>query len=87
MYQLLFSPLSKKDAKKLSAAGLDIKAKVLLDIIQQNPYAYPPPFEFLKGNLKGFISRKINRQHRLVYRVLEEKKIVKIVRMWTHYGE
>ena len=86
-YQLLFSPLSKKDVKKLSTAGLDSKAKTLLNIIQQNPYAYPPPFELLKGNLKGLISRKNNRQHRLVYRVLEEKKIVKVVRMWTHYGE
>ena len=87
MYQIYFSPLSKKDAKKLSASGLDGKARKLLKIIKNNPFAYPPQFEFLKGKLKGLISRKINKQHRLIYRVVEEKKIVKIIRMWTHYGE
>ena len=87
MYQIYFSPLSKKDAKKLSASGLDVKAKALLKIIEKDPFAYPPQFEFLKGKLKGMISRKINKQHRLVYRVIEKKKIVKIIRMWTHYGE
>jgi len=87
MYQIYFSPLSKKDAKKLSASGLDGKARKLLNIIKNDPFAYPPQFEFLKGKLKGLISRKINKQHRLIYRVVEEKKIVKIIRMWTHYGE
>lgn len=74
MYQIYFSPLSKKDAKKLSASGLDAKAKKLLKIVKNDPFTYPPQFEFLKGKLKGLISRKINKQHRLVYRVLEEKK-------------
>ncbi len=85
MYQLYFSPLAKKDAKKLSDSGLDIKVKKLLEIIKSDPFAYPPQFEFLSCKLKGFISRRINKQHRLVYKVLEDEKIIKIIRMWTHY--
>lgn len=58
---------------------------MLLKIISQNPYTFPPSFEILTGNLKGFISRRINKQHRLVYEVIEEEKIIKVLRMWTHY--
>jgi Txe/YoeB family toxin of toxin-antitoxin system len=85
MYKLLYSPQAKKDAKKLARSGLRANAEVLLDLIEENPYAYPPEYEFLSGKLKGFISRRINKQHRLVYQVLEREKIIKVLRMWTHY--
>jgi toxin YoeB len=61
------------------------KVEQLLALIQQDPYVYPPEFEILKGDLKGAISRRINKQHRLVYQVLEEEKAIKIIMMWTHY--
>ena len=85
MYRLLYSPQAKKDAKKLLKSGLKEIANKLLDLIEQDPYTYPPEYEFLRGKLKGFISRRINKQHRLVYQVLEEEKIIKVIRMWTHY--
>jgi len=85
MYSLLYSPQAQKDAKKLSQNLLKKNAEKLLEIIKTNPYAYPPEYELLKGNLKGYISRRINKQHRLIYEVLEEEKIIKILRMWTHY--
>ena len=84
-YKLLFSPQAKKDAKKLSQSGLKRKTNELLDLIEENPLAYPPKYEFLTGDLKGKISRRINKQHRLVYEVFEEEKIIKVYRMWTHY--
>ena len=85
MYSLIFSPKSVKDAKKLVSANLKEKCQKLLDIIKQNPYQNPPPYEKLIGDLSGYISRKINIKHRLIYKVLEEKKVVKVLRMWTHY--
>ncbi len=85
MYKLLYSPQAQKDAKKLASSKLKEKAESLLIMISHNPYVFPPEFEFLSGKLNGFISRRINKQHRLIYEVLEEKKIVKIIRMWTHY--
>jgi len=85
MYTLLYSPQAKKDAKKLKHSGMKESAKKILDLIEADPYVYPPDFEILKGNLKGFISRRINKQHRLVYEVVEEEKIIKVLRMWTHY--
>ncbi len=85
MYKILFSPQSLKDSKKIASSNLKPKVEVLLEIISKNPYQFPPEFEFLSGNLKGFISRRINKQHRLVYEVLEEEKTIKILRMWTHY--
>ena len=85
MYKLKYSPQAKKDAKKLVSSKLKEKAKTLLLIISHNPYAFPPEFEFLSGNLKGLVSRRINKQHRLVYEVLEEEKIIKIISMWSHY--
>ncbi len=85
MYKLLFSSQAKKDAKNLSKSGLKQKTEQLLDIIEQDPFRYPPKFEFLSGSLKGKISRRINKQHRLVYEVFEKDKIIKIYRMWTHY--
>lgn len=84
-WQLVYTKLAQKDAKKLSAAGLKSKAQKLLNILAQNPYQTPPPYEKLVGDLAGAYSRRINIKHRLIYEVLEEKKAVKILRMWTHY--
>ena len=84
-YKLLFSPQAKKDAKNIASSGLKDKVNNLLDIIEQNPLQYPPKYEYLSGNLQNKISRRINKQHRLVYEVFEEDKIIKIYRMWTHY--
>ena len=85
MYKLIFSPQAQRDAKKISSSKLKPKVQILLDMLSQNPYQFPPEFEFLSGRLKGFMSRKINKQHRLVYEVLEDEKVIKILRMWTHY--
>ena len=85
MYQLLFSPQAKKDAKNLASSGLKPKTQALLKIIENNPLSYPPKYEFLTGNLQGKISRRINKQHRLVYEIFEEEKLIKIYRMWSHY--
>ncbi len=85
MYQLIFMTQAQKDAKNLSSSGLKPKAMKLLKIIQNNPLQYPPEFEYLKGNMKGLISRRINKQHRLVYEIFEEEKIIKVYRMWQLY--
>ena len=85
MYTILFMTQAQKDAKKLAASGLKKKALQLINIIKDDPYKYPPEFEYLKGNMTGLISRRINKQHRLVYEVIEEAKIIKVYRMWTHY--
>ncbi|RLA71570.1 MAG: Txe/YoeB family addiction module toxin [Epsilonproteobacteria bacterium] len=85
MYQLIFSPQAKKDSKKVASSGLKLKVQELLKIIEREPLEYPPKFEYLSANLKGKISRRINKQHRLVYEIFEEEKLIKIYRMWTHY--
>jgi len=85
MYQLLFSPQAKKDSKKIASSGLKSKVQELLALIEKEPLKYPPKFEYLSSNLKGKISRRINKQHRLVYEVFEEEKLIKVYRMWTHY--
>jgi len=85
VWRVVFTKQAQKDAKKLSAAGLRPKAEQLLDILRENPYQSPPPFENLLGDLSGAYSRRITLQHRLVYQVLEKEKVVKIIRMWTHY--
>ncbi|MDX9743845.1 MAG: Txe/YoeB family addiction module toxin [Arcobacteraceae bacterium] len=85
MYQLLFSPQAKKDAKKIASSGLKPKVQELLTMIETEPLTYPPKFEYLSASLKGKISRRINNQHRLVYEIFEEEKIIKVYRMWTHY--
>ncbi len=85
MYKLYFTHCAKKDAKLIKASSLQHKTQALLDLISQDPYAYPPEFEFLKGELKGAISRRINKQHRLVYEVLENEQAIKVIMMWTHY--
>lgn len=84
-YKILYSKYAQKDAKKLTSASLDTKAKKLLDIIKKNPFQNPPPYEKLVGNLEGAYSRRINIQHRLVYQVKQEDKIIRVLRMWSHY--
>jgi len=84
-WTLVYTAQARKDAKKLSAAGLREKAEKLLAILQKDPYQTPPPYERLRGDLTCAISRRINIQHRLVYQVIEEGRIVKVLRMWTHY--
>jgi len=85
MYKLIYSPQAQKDSKKIASSNLRPKVEELLEIIKRNPYSFPPSFEFLSGKLTGFISRRINKQHRLVYEVIEDEKVVKVLRMWTHY--
>ena len=82
---LVYTKQASKDAKKLSVAGLRGKAEELLQILREDPFRNPPRFEKLVGDLAGAYSRRINIQHRLVYQVLDEERIVKILRMWTHY--
>lgn len=82
---LVYTNQARKDAKKLSAAGLKKKAQTLLEILEKNPYQNPPPYEKLVGDLAGAYSRRINIQHRLVYQVLDDKRVVKVIRLWTHY--
>lgn len=84
-WQLVYTKQVQKDAKKISASGLRPNAEALLNILSENPFQKPPSYERLVGDLAGAYSRRINIQHRLVYQVIEEKKIVKIIRMWTHY--
>jgi len=84
-WNLYFTQQARKDAKKLSSSGLKKKAENILNIISDDPFQTPPPYEKLVGDLSGAYSRRINIQHRIVYQVIEEKKAVKIIRMWTHY--
>jgi Txe/YoeB family toxin of toxin-antitoxin system len=86
-YKVTYSKQALKDAKKLSSASLDKKAKELIELIKNNPFQKPPPYEKLVGNLSGSFSRRINIKHRIVYEVIENEKLVRISRMWTHYGE
>ncbi len=85
MWTLVFTKQVQKDAKKVKQAGLKPKAQQLLEVLARNPFANPPPYEKLVGDLAGAYSRRINIQHRLIYQILREKKIVKVLRMWTHY--
>lgn len=84
-WTLLYTRDARKDAKKLAAAGLKEKAQAVLDLLARDPFANPPPFEKLVGDLAGAYSRRINIQHRLVYAVVKAEKVVKVLRMWTHY--
>ncbi len=84
-WKLIYTKQAQKDAEKLKEAGLKPKTIQLLELLKQDPFQSPPPFEKLVGDLSGAYSRRINIQHRLVYQVLEDKKIVKILRLWTHY--
>ncbi len=84
-WRLVYTRQAQKDASKLVAAGLKEKAAALLEILETDPFQTPPPYEKLVGDLAGAYSRRINIHHRLVYQVLEEEHIVKVIRMWSHY--
>lgn len=81
----VFTKQAQKDAKKISQAGLRPQTDKLLKILEQNPFQNPPSYEKLIGDLSGAYSRRINIQHRLVYQVLDDVQMVKVIRMWTHY--
>ncbi len=85
MYKIIYTKVAIKDIPKLKSAHLDKNAKALIDVIRGNPFQNPPPYEKLVGDLQGLYSRRINIKHRLVYEVLEDEKIVKVVSLWTHY--
>ena len=84
-WKLVYTRQAQKDAQRLKAAGLKQKAQQPLDILAENPFQNPPPYEKLVGDLAGACSRRINIKHRLVYQVLEDVHTVKVLRMWTHY--
>lgn len=84
-WRVVFTRQAQKDAKKIERAGLKAQASRLLDILREDPYRNPPPYEKLVGDLSGACSRRINIQHRLIYQILDEIKTVKVIRMWTHY--
>jgi len=84
-WRVLYTKQAQRDARRLAAAGLKTKAEALLDRLAEDPFRSPPPFEKLVGDLRGAYSRRISLQHRLVYQVLEEERIVKVIRLWTHY--
>ena len=85
IWQLIYTKQAQKDAQKLASSGLKENTKKLLKLVESNPYQNPPPYEKLVGDLAGAYSRRINIQHRLVYQVLEEEHVVKVLRLWTHY--
>ena len=85
MFRIVFSKQAMKDRRLIAQAGLEQRAKALLAVIAEDPFRSPPPYEKLVGDLSGFYSRRINRQHRLVYAVYPDEQTVKILRMWTHY--
>jgi len=86
-YRIVYAKQAQKDAKKIPRSNLKEKALELIDLLQEDPFRKPPEYEALVGDLSGAYSRRINIQHRLVYQVYEEEKVVKILRMWTHYGD
>ncbi len=85
MWTVVYSNQAQKDAKKLAKSGLKSQAEELLSVLEKNPFQNPPPYEKLVGDLAGAYSRRINIQHRIVYQVLTKEKIVKVIRLWTHY--
>lgn len=85
MYKIVFRKKAIKDISKLKQIGLEGKAKKLIEIINNNPFQNPPPYEKLVGDLQGAYSRRINIMHRLIYQVIEEERTIKIIRLWTHY--
>ena len=85
MWRVVFFKQAAKDAKKLSASGFRTKAQALIELLKEDPFATPPRYERLVGDLAGMYSRRINIQRRLVYEVFEEERIVRVLRMWTHY--
>lgn len=84
-WEIIYTKQAQKDAKKLAAAGLKDKALQLLEILQNDPFQNPPPYEKLVGDLAGVYSRRINIQHRLIYQILNNEKRIKVLRLWSHY--
>ena len=84
-WRLVYTRQAQKDARKLVSSGLKSRAEQLLKILEEDPYRTPPPFEKLTGDLSGACSRRINIQHRLVYQIIDEERVVKVIRMWSHY--
>ena len=84
-WRIVFTKKAQKDAKKLSASNLKAKAEAIIQILREDPYQVPPPYEKLVGDLAGAYSRRINIQHRVVYQVLDDENTIKVIRMWTHY--
>jgi len=84
-WRLVYTKAAQKDARLIAAAGLKPKVEQLLEILEKDPFAAPPRFEKLVGDLSGAYSRRINIQHRLVYQVIEDEHVVKVLRMWSHY--
>ncbi len=84
-WTLVFTAQARKDAKKVASSGLKSQAQRILDVLKMNPYQTTPPYEKLVGSLAGAYSRRSNIQHRLVYQVLDDAHVVKVIRMWTHY--
>ena len=84
-WRIGYTKQAQRDARKVATAGLRQKAEKLLNVLSQNPFQTPPPYEKLLGDLSGAYSRRINIEHRLVYQVLKEVRTVKVIRMWTHY--
>ena len=84
-WKVVFTKQAQKDAEKISSSGLKLKAEDIIEILKQNPYQTPPPYEKLVGDLSGAYSRRLNIQHRIVYQIFNDEKIVKVIRMWTHY--
>ncbi|MCH7851901.1 MAG: Txe/YoeB family addiction module toxin [Candidatus Marinimicrobia bacterium] len=84
-WRLVYTRSARQDARKIASAGLKSKVEELLKILGNNPYSSPPPYEKPRGDLTGAISRRINIKHRLVYQVLEKERVVKVIRMWSHY--
>jgi Txe/YoeB family toxin of toxin-antitoxin system len=85
-YKLVYTKQAQKDAKKVRSSGLKSKVEKLLNVLKEDPFRTYPPFEKLVGELEGAYSRRINIQHRLVYQVYKDKKVVKVIRMWLHYA-
>ena len=85
VWEIVYTKQAQSDAKRILKAGFKQKALVILGILEKNPFQNPPPYEKLVGDLAGFYSRRINIQHRVVYQVYKDEKIVKVIRMWTHY--
>jgi Txe/YoeB family toxin of toxin-antitoxin system len=84
-WKVVYTKQAQKDAKKIASSGLKSKAEILIDILKEDPYQSPPSFEKLIGDLSGAYSRRINIQHRIIYQVCELEKIVKVLRLWSHY--
>ncbi len=84
-WRIVFTKNAQKDTKNLSASNLNVKAEAIIQILREDPYQVPPPYEKLVGDLAGAYSRRINIQHRVVYQVLDDENTIKVIRMWTHY--